>query len=168
VTGDHKAAAKWLLQQGVVVNAGKHDGYTALHRASATRSGDDASMIKLLLAHGTDVHKRTAQLDTALDVAANTGHVKCAKALIAAGTDVNNVDSGGARTLDHAIIMHRSAVAQVLLQHGATAVMNDLKYTNCAYGEDCCIDGLTALMMCTEVDTLKVLLAAGACKNLCW
>jgi ankyrin repeat protein len=119
-------------------------------------------MIQLLLAHGADVHKRTVQHDTALDVAANTGHVKCAKALIAAGADVNSIDSGGARSLDHAIIMHRSAVAQLLLENGAKAVMNDLKYADCAYGEDCCVDGLTALMMCTEVDTLKVLLAAGA------
>ena len=50
---------------------------------------------------------------------------------------------------------------QLLLEHGATAVINSVIPVNCPIGEDCC-DSRTALMMCTTVDTVKVLLAAGA------
>jgi ankyrin repeat protein len=62
----------------------------------------------------------------------------------------------------HIALNHKhSAVAQLLLEHGATAVMNSVVPANCFNGPYCCT-GHTALMMCTTADTVKVLLAAGA------
>jgi uncharacterized protein len=155
----HKPAVKWLLQQDIAVNAVRHDGYTALHCVSANSSSDDVAMIELLLANGADVHKRTEHDQTALELAAESGDVQCARALIAAGADVNHSSSLNMTSLHIAIKERRAAVVQLLLEHGATAVINSVTPIKCFNG---CCDGATALMMCTESDTVKVLLAAGA------
>jgi uncharacterized protein len=153
--GGHKLAAEWLLQRGAAVNAVDIEGCAALHHANMNCS-DDAAMVRLLLASGADVHTRSVHHQTALDVAAGAGHVECIRALIAAGADINNADSNGMTSLHMAIGSNHSAVAQLLLEHGATAVLNNVVSVNC------CCTGLTALMLCTEADTLKLLLAAGA------
>jgi ankyrin repeat protein len=158
----HKPAAEWLLQHGVAVDATVQQGSTALHIASARSGCDDAAMIELLLAGGADVHRRTDHGKTALDMAATYGNTECAKVLIAAGVAVNSVDSRGRTSLHLAVIEDNSAVAQLLLEHGATAVINRVLPLRCSLSNACCCTGLTALMMCTTVDTAKVLLAAGA------
>jgi ankyrin repeat protein len=53
VSGGHTAAAEWLLQQGVAVNADNRDGDTALHFASDRSECADAAMIALLLANSS-------------------------------------------------------------------------------------------------------------------
>jgi uncharacterized protein len=153
--GGHKPAAEWLLQRGAAVNAVDIEGCTALHYANMNCC-DDAAMVRLLLANGADVHTRSLHHQTALDVAAGEGHVECARALIAAAADVNNADNKGMTSLHLAVQARHSAVTQLLLEHGATAVMNNVVSVSC------CCTGLTALMLCTEADTLKLLLAAGA------
>jgi hypothetical protein len=50
---------------------------------------------------------------------------------------------------------------QLLLEHGATAVMNRIISATCANGPYCCTSA-TALMLCTETNAVKVLLDAGA------
>jgi ankyrin repeat protein len=155
-----KAAAEWLLQQGLLINAADYTGHTALYRACGNGESDDAPMIELLLANGADVHRRTDDGYTALDGAAISGKAKCAKVLIAAGADVIRTDSRGCSALHSAIMKQNGAVVQLLLEHGATAVMNAVT-VGCFNGAHCCAE-LTALMMCSTVDTLKVLLAAGA------
>jgi ankyrin repeat protein len=161
-TEGNKAAAEWLLQQGVAVNAVASGGVTALHRASSSKYGDDAAMVQLLLANGADVHKCTDSQLTALDWAALQGNLNCARVLIAAGIDVNHFNSLNMTCLHTAIVTHRSAeLVQLLLNHGATAVMNSVIHKSCKTGARCCTT-TTALMMCTEADTVKLLLAAGA------
>jgi ankyrin repeat protein len=157
--GGHKAAAEWLLQQGVAVNAADNYGKSSLHCASGDCNSDDAAMVELLLASGADVHKCTPAQYSALDAAADIGNVQCARALIAAGIDVNHFNSLNMTSLHMAILEQHSAVAQLLLEHGATAVMNSVVVTKCT--KSCC-DSATALMMCTEVNTVKLLLTAGA------
>jgi ankyrin repeat protein len=157
----HEPAAEWLLQQGAAVNAVNVDGATALHYASM-HSSDDAAMIELLLANGADVHKRANSGRTALDVAAFRGHIDCARVLIAAGADVNCAHSNGVTSLHLAVTSHHTAVAQLLLQHGAAELVNNIVLAQCPASNECCCTGLTALMMCTEADTVKLLLAAGA------
>jgi ankyrin repeat protein len=157
----HKAAAEWLLQHGAAVNAATNDGVTALHRASATEIDDDATMLELLLANGADLHKHSNNGSTSLDAAALFGNVQCAKVLVAAGADVNLADRRGTTSLHMAVDRRHSAVAQLLLELAATAVMNSILLRPCEHGAHCCAT-ISALTMCTETDTVKVLLAAGA------
>jgi uncharacterized protein len=164
VTNGQTAAAEWLLQRGVAVNAvSSENGYTALHIVRDSSERDDAAMIELLLANGADVHKlaKGGKL-TALDLAALHGNVQCAKVLIAAGVNVNYADSTGITCLYMAIIEKHAAVVQLLLEHGATAVMNRAIPITCIYGDAHCCNNSTALMLCTTIDTVKALLAAGA------
>lgn len=155
----HKPAAEWLLQHGVAVDAADSNGCTALHYVSRSSSSDDAAMVGLLLANGADVHKCTDLQYTALDMAAQSGNMQCARVLIAAGVDVNHLNSMHLTSLHIAIREHHAAVAQLLLEHGAAAVMNSVVAIKCT--KSCC-NSVTALMMCTEADTVKLLLAAGA------
>jgi uncharacterized protein len=161
VIRQHEAAVEWSIQHGVAVNAVTSDGSTALHCACMRSSGDSAAMVELLLANGADVHMCNDVDSTALDTAAYYGSTPCAKALIAAGAEVNHNESDGHSTLHIAIMANHAAVAQLLLEHGATAVVNSVVPLECSLGATCCTQA-TALMMCSTVDTVKVLLAAGA------
>jgi ankyrin repeat protein len=111
-----------------------------------------------------DVHKLSKQSQTALDGAAMNGLVQCAKALVAAGVDVNTINCGGYTSLHTAIICEHAAVAQLMLAHGATAVKDTVVPLPCeitTFAFHCSPD-VTALMICKGLDTVKVLLAAGA------
>jgi ankyrin repeat protein len=118
-----------------------------------------AAMIELLLANGADLHKCDSRGKTALDVAVLCGSLQCARALIAAGADVNHIDGRGYYALHTAVSKQHAAVVQLLLENGATAAMNSVIAVKPL--EDSC-GGVTALMMCTTIDTVKLLLAAGA------
>jgi ankyrin repeat protein len=107
------------------------------------------------------VHKCALLALTALDLAAGNGYLDFAKVLIAAGADVHHADNDGATCLHMAVLQHQSTMVQLLLEHGAAAAMNSLVPVLCINGVHCC-HGITALMLCTEVNTMKVLLAAGA------
>jgi ankyrin repeat protein len=155
-----KLAAEWLLQHGVDVNASDNDGCTALHCATLN-SCDDVAMIELLLTNGADVHKRSLHDRTALDLAAQSGHLHSVKTLIAAGADTTSGDSHGATSLHLAVLSSQSAVVQLLLEHGATAVMNNVLPVSCSEYTPYC-SGLTALTLCENTQTVKMLLSAGA------
>jgi uncharacterized protein len=159
-SAQQKAAAEWLIQRGVAVNA-VNDSSAALHIVCTNSSVDDATMIELLLANAADVNQCAEGQLTALNVAASSGSVQCAEVLIAAGADVNHFHSVHMASLHTAIYYHQATVVQLLLEHGATAVMNSVIALKCSDDAPCC-DGMTALMMCNEVDTVKLLLAAGA------
>jgi ankyrin repeat protein len=144
-----KGAAEWLLQQGLAVNAVRHDGHTALSCVSGLKCSNDAAVIELLLANGADVHKCAENGFTALDEAVLYGNVDCAKLLIAAGADVRDTDSTGCSVLHTAIIKQHGMIVQLLLQFGATAVMNTVVPVKCTNAARCCTS-VTALMMCTQ------------------
>jgi uncharacterized protein len=160
------AAVEWLLQHGVGVNAANNTDGTALHAASASsKCNANTSVINLLLAHGADVNIRNQHGNTALGLAVFCGNIQHVRALIDGGADVNQHDSRGVPCLHMAVTRHHSTVAQLLLEHGATAVMNGVLPMECSHfidGYSCCCRGITSLMLCTDVDTMKVLLAAGA------
>jgi ankyrin repeat protein len=72
--------------------------------------------------------------------------------------DVNYVDHRGHHVLHVALSRQHAAVVQLLLEHGAAAAMNSVvRVQHLSTGYD-----ITAMMMCDTVDTVKVLLAAGA------
>jgi ankyrin repeat protein len=152
------------LQHGCDVNAVDHEGFTALHSVSSF-SSDDTTLIELLLGYGADVTKHAVKFMTALDTAALFGKLQCARALIAAGVDVNIPDMAGVTILHMALVKQHANAVKLLLEHGATAVMNKVSHADClellASNERCC-SSMTALMKCSTVDTLKPLLAAGA------
>jgi ankyrin repeat protein len=154
-------AAEWLLQQGVAVDAYSEDVGTALHVACGSSSSDDATMAELLLASGASVHQYAKERLTALDLALRSGNVQCTKALIAAGADVNRLNCMHMTGLHIALFFQHAAVVQLLLETGAAAVINVMLNRPCKNGVQCC-SSRTALMMCTEADTVKLLLAAGA------
>jgi ankyrin repeat protein len=156
-----KAAVEWLLQQGVPINSANNAGYTVLHIACGRFNSDHAAVVELLLANGADVYKCTIDGQTSIQSAVAHGNVQCAKALIAAGADVNDTDSKGISTLHRILVEPHAAIVQLLLDNGARAVLNDVVPLTYYIGERCCT-GLTAFMMCTDIDTVKVLLAAGA------
>jgi ankyrin repeat protein len=161
----HKAVVRWLLQQGVAVDTADNQGKTCLHGACGSSSSrDGAAMIKLLLDNGADVHQYSNKQISALDTCAEFGQVECARALIAAGADVNHFNSMNMTCLHVAVMTHRTAVLRLLLEHGATAVMNTVIAIQCAYAPHCS-GGKTALMLCSETDTVKTLLAYGADVN---
>jgi ankyrin repeat protein len=149
----HRPAAEWLLQHGIAVNAVNANGASALYSASL-HSRDDTDVVGLLLTYGADVHQRDFINKTVLSYAALKGNLECVRALIGAGADVNSADSG-MTSLHLAVVGHQGAVAQLLLEHGAAAVLNTVIPFRCEYGADCC-DGATALMLCSKVDTVKV------------
>jgi uncharacterized protein len=157
----HKHAAEWLLQHGAAVDAADNTGYAALHFASKSSDSDNPAMIELLQANGADVNKRADDGTTALFMAAKHGNIQCATALIAAGAHVVDADIEELSALHAAILSNHIAVVQLLLEHGATAMINSMVSGACDNGEDCC-DGVTALMMCEHPAITKVLLAAGA------
>jgi uncharacterized protein len=123
-------------------------------------------MVELLQANGADVNKSANMGMTALEGTALFGNVQCARALVAAGADVNHFNSKNMTCLHAANKAHRAAIVKLLLGHGATAVMNSVLPLNCFTEAHCCNGGVTALMICTETDTLKLLLAAGADVNI--
>jgi uncharacterized protein len=156
--GEHKAAAEWLIQHGVDVNKVNIHGETALHIAVIECNNDDTTMIELLIAHGANVHIRSDKGETAYDIAIDYGDVVCSRVLLVAGSDV------GPLGLHIAIMRECDALVLLLLEQqleNATAVMNAVVPSVCHKGDHCC-DSVTALMLCTEAGTVKVLLAAGA------
>jgi uncharacterized protein len=66
----HMAAAEWLLQGGVAVNATSSIGSTALHLASSKNHTGAAAMVQLLLANGADVNICACNVAAPLDIAA--------------------------------------------------------------------------------------------------
>jgi ankyrin repeat protein len=157
----HRPAAEWLLQQGVAVNAVRDDGGTALHSACANNCSDSPAVIELPLAKGADVNKSTRDGVTPLGLAVAYGSLQCVKAPIAGGADVNLAHIDGQTSLHLAVCCKQAAVAQLLLERGATAMMDSVLPLVCLNGDQCC-DELTAQMMRTNAETVKILLAAGA------
>jgi uncharacterized protein len=112
------------------------DGATPFLRAA--QSGD-VELMKYLLAHGADPKIPTQHNDTALSVASGIGWVEgvtfewseaenleAVKMCLDAGIDVNAADSEGRTALHGAAHKGRTAVIQMLVDHGANLEAHDL------------------------------------------
>jgi ankyrin repeat protein len=150
---DQLAVAEYLLAKGADVHAADHGGLTALHCAADDSS--KAGLVRLLLAKGASVHAASDEGVQPLHTAAGTGSVAIAELLLAAGAHAAAPARFGGCLLIAASEGHAQMV-QLLLRHGAAAVINDV-FTVC----NCCSQ-LTAVMACEEHTSLKVLLEAGA------
>jgi uncharacterized protein len=128
------ALAEYLLAKGADVHAADHGGLNALHCAADNSS--KAGLVRLLLAKGASVH-------AASDEGVQPLHTAAAPARF-----------GGCLLI--AASEGHAQMVQLLLRHGAAAVIDDV-FTVC----NCCSQ-LTAVMACEEHTALKVLLEAGA------
>lgn len=127
-----------LLEKGADANARAARGQTALMWAAAQKH---AAVVKVLLEHGADVHLRSSvwsQMmavpphgvalynkviphggDTALLFATRSGDLASAKALVAAGANVNDADAWGVSASTLAAHAGFSDVLRFLLDRGA-------------------------------------------------
>ena len=153
---DHLDFIKLLIDKGADVNARVKDstetrtvftnqwldenGATAFLRAS--QSGD-VTLMRLLLAHGADPNINTALGVTPLHVAAGIGwvegityewgekeNVEAVKLLLDLGADVNAQAETGRTALHGAAHKGRSAVVQMLYDHGAKLNVKDYGNTD--------------------------------------
>jgi ankyrin repeat protein len=146
--------AEFLLQQGLSVHTLDAGQSTALHYAAHNSTPDT---LQLLLAHGADVNAVASDGATSLHSAAFAGQLQNAEVLLAAGTDVNVSTDKGATALHYAVEEKHAAVVRLLLEHGATALVNTLQLRMCS-----CCGLMSTLMRCNDVAVMKLLMTAGA------
>jgi uncharacterized protein len=147
--------AKLLLQQGASVHAVDERKLTALHHAAQSGS---AATVQLLLAHSAAVNARAYDGFTPLHTAVMAGQQQTAAVLVAAaGANVNASTVKGATALHFAVEAQHAGLVQLLLEHGAAAVMDSVQAPACH-----CCGRVSAVMQAREIPVLKLLLTAGA------
>eukprot|EP00953_Heterococcus_sp_UTEX-ZZ885_P020520 11481-Heterococcus_DN1.PRE.1 len=112
-------------------------------------------MIESLIANGADVDAYNSNDESPLLLALYAHNEQNAAVLIRAGTDVTHVDSTGLSTLFAAAQWSLTDTVQLLLEHGAAAVIE-------AECPPLCCGAITALMVAQDPRVVKLLLAAGA------
>jgi uncharacterized protein len=138
------------------VHAASQNGSTALHYAAESTTGTET--MRLLLAHGADVHATNKAGEIALHRAARSGGRAITEMLIAAGADVLHCDSTGGTALHEAEYCKHLAVVKLLLEHGADVVLNSMQCENLNTDS-----ATSALMLCEDTAILKLLLLMLMC-----
>ena len=114
-----------LIAAGADVNAySDDDGYTPLTNVCAYNNTEGLRM--LLAAPGIQVNQPNKTGDTAIIFAAFKGYEECVNLLIAAGSDVNFIDSDNKTALDWATENNHAAVANILRTAGGKSA-NELQ-----------------------------------------
>jgi ankyrin repeat protein len=112
-----REAVSVLVDAGADVKAQNRSGLTALHVAWR-----DESVVRLLLDRGADVNVKTQLGATPLHVAASAnGTEAVVSLLLEKGADPNAAENRGVTPLIAAAGVGNTAVARVLLEHGANA-----------------------------------------------
>jgi hemoglobin len=113
-----------LLRLGMDADALDRGGHTSLYCVAnqcATATGPE--VVRMLVRAGADVNAcGGVTRATALHMAARRGHVEIARALIDCGAAIEARDSKGDTPLQRAINCRRSAISQLLVEHGASTV----------------------------------------------
>jgi serine/threonine-protein phosphatase 6 regulatory ankyrin repeat subunit B len=149
-------AAEFAISNGVSLTAANDFGSTALHFAA--RNADRADMIRLLVDSGAVLEVYDSDDNTPLLCAIGYQHEQNAAALVEAGASVTQLNRKGLTTLFAAIERPSVGIVTLLLQHGATAVM-EAEIAACSQA---CCGAVTALMHSRNPAVTKLLLAAGA------
>jgi hypothetical protein len=105
-----------LLLLGCCLLAGCGKSGGDLHKAA---HDGDLSLVKKLVAKGSDVNARDDLGSTPLHYAANQYHMEVMKFLLEKGADVNAQQNGGTTPLGHAVFANGPEFAQLLLEKGA-------------------------------------------------
>lgn len=110
----HVKFARLLLAYGADPNLQDSSGRTALHLA-AEHCGNNCSLVKLFLHHGSAVDARNNEGWTPLHETANRGHLECMEQLVGYGADVNALTDDGISALHIAELQkHRDCVTWLL------------------------------------------------------
>ncbi len=141
----------------------QEDGATPFLRAS--QSGD-VELMKLLLAHGADPKIMTSHKVSALEVASGIAWVEgvtyewspeqnleAVKMILDLGVDPNNQDEDGRTALHGAAHKGRSAVVQVLVDHGAKLDLHDFGSRDTVNGD---MKGITWLPLAYAQGLVRV------------
>ncbi|MDB4913626.1 MAG: hypothetical protein JWM95_1270, partial [Gemmatimonadetes bacterium] len=148
------AAVRRLLSAGERVNVAQGDGMTALHWAA---DRGDSAMAALLLKSKADV-RATTRIGryTPLLIASRNGNAPVAKALLAAGSDVNASSEAGASPLHLAAASGNPDIITALVDRGANVNAREPVW------------GQTPLIFAASndrADAIRVLLKHGADAN---
>jgi hypothetical protein len=111
VEDDDRSLLDWLLERGADPNAGESYHETPL--TIAARRGR-VDLIDYLVDAGADIHRGRA-----LSTAADRGQLDAARRLIKLGADVNQEDLFDRTALVNVITHHDTAMAKLLIDHGA-------------------------------------------------
>eukprot|EP00953_Heterococcus_sp_UTEX-ZZ885_P032634 17024-Heterococcus_DN1.PRE.8 len=156
-TSNQPHTAKFLIDKGVSVHTVDDLGAAALHYA-ALSAENGAETMRLLLTHGANINACTrVHSGPPLQAAARSGQLKRVELLLAAGADVTSGNDVGATALHEAVFCKHTRVVKLLLEHGADAVLNTSRSSS---WKD--YDPFSALTLCNDAATLKLLLTAGA------
>lgn len=110
--------AQWLIDHGADVNARTDSTLAPLSRAVL---GGNVELVRLMVNHGADVNFHGRNSGPPLQPAVSQGSQEMAEILLNAGAQVNFTDRNYGRTMLHfAAIKGNSAMAKLLLDHGAS------------------------------------------------
>lgn len=128
--GPSSDCVKFLVSEGVDVNAKELDGTTALMSASESeRLRNKVDCLKLLVANGADVNAKNDNGDTALidaSLSANmAGKSDCLRLLVDNGADVNATQKDGTTALMWAALYGDVECLRFLISHGADVNAKD-------------------------------------------
>ncbi len=102
--GNHLAAARELADAGADVNATDTTEQSA-YLIATSEVGDDPRLLELTLEHGADVNAKDSYNGTGLIRAAERGHHRIVRGLLAAGIERDHVNRLGWTALHEAIIL---------------------------------------------------------------
>jgi ankyrin repeat protein len=179
--GKHPDAVKALLERGADANAVSTGGFTPL--MFAAREGDPESL-RLLLAAGARIDATTPAGESALLIAAasvsgvtardyrvipeRSGHEAAAMLLVERGANVNQADTFGMTALHYSVESGKPELLKALIAHRATIdarLTQGLPFRRGDYVSRAGYAGATPFWLAAmygEVETMKVLVAAGA------
>lgn len=109
----HEPTARWLVEQGVDVDAVAQNP-TRLRAVHAAAANGSAAILSLLLAAGANPDAAQQRGFTPLHTAADNGNLEMAQLLLAHGADVTAVCESGQTPRDLALAKGHSALAELL------------------------------------------------------
>jgi ankyrin repeat protein len=134
--GVRETVAEWIKEDAALVHAFSHDGFTPLHLAAFFGR---IPVVELLLSLGAPVNEVSQNPSALRPLHSAVAHrqpqvaLEIARALIAAGADVNATQHGGWTPLHAAALHGNLPLVRLLLEAGAVAnAKNDIGQTPAA------------------------------------
>ena len=128
----HWNCVQVLLHVGADVNKINYGGITPIMRA-AEGFREDMDGIKLLISSGANVNAADRKGETALWLAARSGHLSTTKLLLESGASVNTMDCSDKSALFIAVKNSHIATAKLLLESGANVNAADRNHETALY-----------------------------------